>query len=107
MKRFILITAILMLAAAAPIVPQSQSQSRSSQPAPTSSGQLATAIQEGRRADALAMIKAGADVNHPQPDGTRPIHWAVYRVDRELVDALIAKKARVDVANEFGHTPLV
>ena len=52
------------------------------------------------------MIKAGADVNQAQPDGTRPIHWAVYRVDHELVDALIAKKARVDVANEFGHTPL-
>jgi ankyrin repeat protein len=52
------------------------------------------------------MIKAGADVNQAQPDGTRPIHWAVYRVDHELVDALIARKARVDVANEFGHTPL-
>ena len=75
-------------------------------PAQTPSGQLATVIQEGRRAAALAMIKAGADVNQAQPDGTRPIHWAVYRVDHELVDALIAKKARVDVANEFGHTPL-
>ena len=52
------------------------------------------------------MIQAGADVNEAQPDGTRPIHWAVYRVDYDLVDALIAKKARVDVANEFGHTPL-
>ncbi len=41
-----------------------------------------------------------------QPDGTRPVHWAVYRVDYELLDALIAKKAKVDVANEFGSTPL-
>ena len=48
------------------------------------------------------MIQAGADVNEAQPDGTRPIHWAVYRVDYDLVDALIAKKAKVDVANEFG-----
>jgi ankyrin repeat protein len=126
MKRFILITAILMVAAAARILPRSstllgaalsgvegqsqpaprtQTQSAPS-PAKTPAGQLATAIQEGRRADALAMIKAGADVNQAQPDGTRPIHWAVYRVDHELVDALIAKKARVDVTNEFGHTPL-
>src|SRR5207244_1180115 len=30
---------------------------------------------------------------------TRPIHWAVYRVDYELMEALIAKKARVDVRN--------
>ena len=93
-KRFILATAILLVAAAVPLLPQA------------ASGQLATVIQEGRRAAALAMITAGADVNSAQPDGTRPIHWAVYRVDYDLVDALIAKKATVDVANEFGHTPL-
>jgi ankyrin repeat protein len=93
-KRFILITVILLVAAAAPILPQTQS------------GQLASVIQEGRRAAAFAMIQAGADVNEAQLDGTRPIHWAVYRVDYDLVDALIARKARVDVANEFGHTPL-
>ena len=51
MKRFISVTAILLIAAVAPILPQ------------TPSGQLATVIQEGRRAAALAMIKAGADVN--------------------------------------------
>ena len=45
-------------------------------------------------------------MNAAQPDGTRPVHWAVYRVDYELLDALIAKKAKVDVANEFGSTPL-
>ena len=102
-KRFIFITAIMSMAAAVPMLPQAQSGPRSQAP---SSQPLATVIQEGRRAEALAMIKAGADVNQAQPDGTRPIHWAVYRVDHELVDALIAKKARVDVANEFGHTPL-
>src|SRR5215212_10022494 len=91
-----------MVAAAAPRVAQSQS-GRAPQ---AQSAQLATLIQEGRRAAALAMVTAGADVNEAQPDGTRPIHWAVYRVDYDLVDALIAKKARVDVANEFGHTPL-
>src|SRR6188472_1515185 len=69
-------------------------------------GQLATAIQDGKRAAALEMIRAGADVNEAQPDGTRPIHWAVYRVDYDLMDALIAKKAKVDVTNEFGSTPL-
>src|SRR5678810_683648 len=94
MKRFILITAILLVATAAPILPQAQP------------GQLATAIKEGRRAAALALIQSGVDVNEAQPDGTRPIHWAVYRVDYDLVDALIAKKAKVDVTNEFGSTPL-
>lgn len=103
MKRFILTTGILigLVAASAPIL-----ETQSAQPRQTTATPLATLIQEGRRSEALAMIKAGADVNVAQPDGTRPIHWAVYRVDHELVDALIAKKARVDVANEFGHTPL-
>ena len=103
MKRFILTTGILvgLVAASAPSL-----RTQSAQPRQIPSTPLATLIQEGRRADALAMIKSGADVNVPQPDGTRPIHWAVYRVDHELVDALIARKATVDVANEFGHTPL-
>ena len=67
---------------------------------------LATLIQKGDRKAALAMIRAGADVNEAQPDGTRPIHWAVYKVDYELLDALIAKKAKADVTNAFGDTPL-
>ena len=67
---------------------------------------LADLIQAGNRKAALDQIRAGADVNAPQPDGTRPVHWAVYRVDYELLDALIAKKAKVDVSNEFGSSPL-
>lgn len=67
---------------------------------------LADLIQAGNRKAALEKIRAGADVNAAQPDGTRPIHWAVYRVDYELLDALIAKKAKADVANEFGSTAL-
>ena len=67
---------------------------------------LADLIQAGNRKAALDRIRTGADVNEAQPDGTRPIHWAVYKVDYELIDALIAKKAKVDVTNEFGSTPL-
>ncbi|MBV9504356.1 MAG: ankyrin repeat domain-containing protein, partial [Acidobacteriia bacterium] len=92
MTRFI-VGALCMLAAGAGV-------------AQTEQGMLAGLIQAGNRKAALAMIRAGADVNEAQPDGTRPIHWAVYRVDYELLDALIAKKARVNVANEFGSTPL-
>lgn len=74
--------------------------------AQTPPGTLATLIQDGNRKAALQMIRAGADVNEAQPDGTRPIHWAVYRVDYELLDALLARKAKADVSNEFGSTPL-
>lgn len=83
--------AIVLLIAAAPLLAQ---------------GSLAGLIQTGDRKAALEKIRGGADVNEAQPDGTRPIHWAVYRVDYELVDALIAKKAAVEIANEFGSTPL-
>ena len=67
---------------------------------------LATLIQTGNRKAAIEQIRVGADVNAAQPDGTRPIHWAVFRVDHELLQALIAKKANVNIANEFGATPI-
>src|SRR3984957_7519179 len=67
---------------------------------------LASLIQAGNHKEALARIRAGADVNEAQPDGTRPIHWAVYHVDYELLGALIAKKAQLNVTNAFGSTPI-
>jgi ankyrin repeat protein len=69
-------------------------------------GKLASLIQAGNRKAALDMIRAGSDVNEAQPDGTRPIHWAVYRADYEILEALIAKKAKANVSNELGSTPL-
>ncbi len=93
MKRFIL-AVMCMASAALPVLAQAQKES------------LANLIQQGNRKAALERIRAGADVNEAQSDGTRPIQWAVYRVDYELVQALIAKKAKVDVTNEFGSSPL-
>jgi len=67
---------------------------------------LASLIQAGNNKEALARIRAGADVNEAQPDGTRPIHWAVYHVDYDVLGALLAKKAKVNVTNDFGSTPI-
>jgi ankyrin repeat protein len=67
---------------------------------------LASLIQSGNRQAALERIRAGADVNAAQPDGTRPLHWAVFRVDHELVAELLARNAQVNVRNEFGSWPL-
>src|SRR5262249_27434604 len=92
MRRFYL--ALILVFAAAPIVAQSSKES------------LAGLIEAGNRKAALDRIRTGADVNEAQTDGTRPIHWAVYRVDYELLGALIAKKANVNVKNEFGSTPI-
>ncbi len=85
---------LAVFCAAAPLWAQAQQDS------------LANLIQAGNHKAALERIASGADVNEPQPDGTRPIHWAVHRLDYEVLDALIARKAAVDVANEFGSTPL-
>ena len=93
MKRFAL-AICCVVAAVAPVLAQSGKDS------------LAGLIEAGNRKAALAKIQAGADVNEAQPDGTRPVHWAVYRVDHELLQTLIARKAKVDVINEFGSTPL-
>ncbi len=89
----LVLACVCLLAAVAPAVGQSTST-------------LADLIQAGNRKAALDRIRTGADVNEAQPDGTRPIHWAVYKVDYELINALLAKKATVDVVNEFGATPL-
>jgi ankyrin repeat protein len=93
-KRFV----IAVLCMAAVVVPAFAQATKTS---------LADLIQSGNRKAALDSIRTGTvDINATQPDGTRPIHWAVYKVDYELVEALIAKKAKVEVTNEFGSTPL-
>ena len=67
---------------------------------------LADRIQAGDRTAALEMIAAGANVNQAQPDGTTPLQWATYRVDRELVDRLLKKGAKANVVNHYGASPL-
>jgi uncharacterized protein len=100
----LLLAVVCAAAAAVPALLQAQAQAQTQ--VQTTPGALASLIQTGNRKAALDMIRAGADVNEAQPDGTRPVHWAVYHVDHELLQALIAKKAKVDVTNEFGSTPL-
>jgi uncharacterized protein len=76
-------------------------------PAANADDELARMIQAGDRRAALEGIAAGADVNAAQGDGTTPLHWAVYRIDPELVDALLARGAKPDVVNLYGSSPLV
>src|SRR5512132_3082748 len=103
------LAAFCVIVAALPVPAQTSREAQARQREASSreaKGALAGLIQKGDRKAALEKIRAGADVNEAQPDGTRPIHWAVYRVDYELLGALIAKKANVNVRNEFGSTPI-
>src|SRR2546421_12949295 len=67
---------------------------------------LAGLIQAGNRDAALKKIAAGADVNAAQGDGTTPLHWAVYKIDVDLVRALLERVAKPDVTNNYGSSPL-
>src|SRR6478735_10081329 len=67
---------------------------------------LSGLIQAGNRDAALKMIAVGADVNAAQGDGTTPLHWAVYKIDADLVRALLARGAKPDVVNTYGSSPL-
>ncbi len=67
---------------------------------------LANLIQNGERAAALELIDGGADVNATQGDGTTPLHWAVYKVDQELVAELLDHGAKANVTNKYGSSPL-
>lgn len=69
-------------------------------------GPLADLIQAGDRDAALALIGDGADVNEAQGDGTTPLHWAVYKIDVELVDALLEAGAKPAVVNAYGSSPI-
>jgi len=67
---------------------------------------LPTAIQSGASKQALELIRAGADVNQAQGEGSTPLLWAVNRSDYEVAEALLAKKANPNAGNEFGALPL-
>ena len=67
---------------------------------------LVDLIQSGQREAALELIRAGADVNAAQGDGTTALHWAVYKIDAALVDALLERGARPSARNAYGSSPL-
>jgi len=48
------------------------------------------------------MIKQGAHVNKPEPDGTTALHWAAHRNDLKMAELLIRAGAGAAVANDYG-----
>src|SRR5207247_1367786 len=94
-KRFQILVALACVSSAMAVTGFAQSGSA-----------LADRIEVGDRKAALEMIGKNAPVNAAQPDGSTPLHWAVYRVDEELVKALLARGAKTDVVNAYGSSPL-
>ncbi len=67
---------------------------------------LSQAIKDGDRQAARSLIKEGAGVNAPDPDGTTPLHWAVEANDLDTVQLLLHAGARAAARNRYGVTPL-
>jgi len=77
--------------------------------ATAASGQetLADLIRSGNREAVLAAITSpDIDVNAADPDGSTALLWATYKVDHELVRALLKAGAKANVTNHYGSSPL-
>jgi ankyrin repeat protein len=74
-----------------------------------SSGQetLADLIRADNREAVLAAITSpDLDVDAKEPDGSTALLWATYKVDHELVRALLKAGAKANVTNNYGSSPL-
>jgi ankyrin repeat protein len=67
---------------------------------------LIEAVKARDAAAVRALIKAHADVNAAQGDGSTALHWAVHNDDAAIVELLLRAGSRVNVANDLGVTPL-
>jgi ankyrin repeat protein len=68
---------------------------------------LSDLIRSGQREAVLAAITSpDLDVNTPDPDGSTALLWATYKVDHDLVRALLKAGAKPNVTSSYGSTPL-
>lgn len=68
---------------------------------------LTDLIRAGQVDAVLAAITSPAvNVNVADPDGSTPLMWAVYKVDHQLVRALLKDGAKANVVNNYGSSPL-
>jgi ankyrin repeat protein len=68
---------------------------------------LSDLIRAGNREAVLAAITSpDLNVNTPDPDGSTPLLWATYKVDHQMVRALLKRGAKTNVTNQYGSSPL-
>lgn len=69
---------------------------------------LQLAVLGGNPAATKLILDAGADTNTKDREWLTPLHFAAVRgVEREVIDLLISKGARVDAESKNGTTPLM
>ena len=87
------VSALVALAALAPLAARADSA-------------LADAIRAGVAPRRSSSSTAARTSTRAQGDGTTPLHWAAYKLDADLVGALLAHGAKADVKNDYGASPL-
>lgn len=68
---------------------------------------LTWAVKKGQLESAVALIDAGADLNHKDSEGTPILHVAVSNDDQKMVDMLLARNVDVKAKDKYGLTALV
>jgi ankyrin repeat protein len=70
-------------------------------------GEIHNAAKAGNLEKIKALLKANPDlVNSKDRGGEVPLHWAIEKGNKEVVELLITCKADVNAKNERGETPL-
>ena len=68
---------------------------------------LGDLVRAGKRDAVLAAITSpDVDVNAKAPDGSTALMWATFKVDHELVQALLKAGAKANVTNNYGASAL-
>jgi ankyrin repeat protein len=68
---------------------------------------LGDLVRAGKRESVLAAITSpDVDVNEKAPDGSTALMWATFKVDHELVRALLKAGAKANVTNAYGASAL-
>jgi len=72
----------------------------------SAASEVADAVQRRDMAALKALLQKKADVNAPQVDGSRAMHWAVHYDNLQAADLLIAAGANLNTPTREGATPL-
>jgi len=67
---------------------------------------LVDAVRNHDKEAVRSLLKAHADVNMPEADGTSALHWAAHSNDLETAQLLLRAGANAKTASRYGVTPL-